>query len=107
MYRNKSVYLKWGYAINYFENKAEYEKWIERGLDMDKYTKYKMCLSIMMVICIKQHLSNIWSSIYENLKQHWGWVEKKALLIKKAPSTKFRKASHINYLGPSRCLSGF
>ena len=24
-----------------------------------KYTKYKMCLSIMMVICIKQHLSNI------------------------------------------------
>ena len=24
-----------------------------------KYTKYKMCLDIMMVICIKQHLSNI------------------------------------------------
>ena len=24
-----------------------------------KYTKYEMCLSIMMVICIKQHLSNI------------------------------------------------
>ena len=24
-----------------------------------KYTKYKMCLSIMIVICIKQHLSNI------------------------------------------------
>ena len=23
------------------------------------YTKYKMCLSIMMVICIKQHLTNI------------------------------------------------
>ena len=23
-----------------------------------KHTKYKMCLSIMMVICIKQHLSN-------------------------------------------------
>ena len=22
-----------------------------------KYTKYKMCLNIMMVICIKQHLS--------------------------------------------------
>ena len=29
-----------------------------------KYTKYIMCLSIMMVICIKQHLSNI----HENLK---------------------------------------
>ena len=24
-----------------------------------RYTKYEMCLSIMMVICIKQHLSNI------------------------------------------------
>ena len=24
-----------------------------------KYTKYKMCLGIIMVICIKQHLSNI------------------------------------------------
>ena len=34
-----------------------------------KYTKYKRCLSIMMVICIKQHLSNILSSIYQKLKQ--------------------------------------
>ena len=25
----------------------------------NKYTTYEMCLSIMMVICIKQHLSNI------------------------------------------------
>ena len=24
-----------------------------------KYTKYKMCLGIMMVICIKKHVSNI------------------------------------------------
>ena len=23
-----------------------------------KYTKYKICLDIMMVLCIKQHLSN-------------------------------------------------
>ena len=37
-----------------------------------KYTNYKMCLTpIMMVIFIKQHLSNIWSSIYEEVKQHW------------------------------------
>ena len=36
----------------------------------------------MMFICIKQHLSNIWSSVHEKFKQHWGWVEK-ALLIKK------------------------
>ena len=36
-----------------------------------------------MVICIKQHLSNILSSVHEKVKQHLGWVEKKALLIKK------------------------
>ena len=48
-----------------------------------RYTKYEMCLSITIVICIKQHLSNIWSSVHEKVKQHWGWLEKKALLIKK------------------------
>ena len=30
-----------------------------------KYIKCKMSLGIMMVIRIKQHLSNIWSSIHE------------------------------------------
>ena len=39
-----------------------------------KYTKYKMGLSIMMVICNKQHLSNIWSSIHDKVKQQWSWV---------------------------------
>ena len=48
-----------------------------------QYTKYKMCLSIMVVIFIKQHPTNTWSSIHEKVKQHWGWAEKKALLIKK------------------------
>ena len=33
-------------------------------------------VSMMMLICIKQQLSNIWSSVYQNVKQHWGWVEK-------------------------------
>ena len=47
------------------------------------YTKYKMCLDIMRVTCIKQPLSTVWSSIHEKDKQHWGWVEKKALPIKK------------------------
>ena len=36
-----------------------------------------------MVTCIKQHLGNIWNSIYEKVKQHWGWVEKKVLLLEK------------------------
>ena len=30
-----------------------------------KCSKYKKYLSMMILICIKQHLSNIWSSIYE------------------------------------------
>ena len=32
----------------------------------------------MMVICIKQHLSNIWSLIHEQVKQDWGWLKKSA-----------------------------
>ena len=32
-----------------------------------KYTKYKMYLSMIMAICIKQHLSNIGSSIHKGL----------------------------------------
>ena len=35
-----------------------------------RYTKYKTCLCIMIITCIKQHLSNIWSSIHEKIKQH-------------------------------------
>ena len=41
-----------------------------------KYSKYKKCLSMMMFICIKQHLSNIWSSIHEKVKlkkERWLW----------------------------------
>ena len=39
-----------------------------------KYTKYKICLRIMMVLCVKEHLSNICSSIQDKIKQHSGWV---------------------------------
>ena len=53
-----------------------------------KYSKYKKRLSMVMLMCIKQHLSNIWSSIYEKVKQHWGFIEKKALLIKKGVGKK-------------------
>ena len=35
-----------------------------------KYTKCKKCVSMMMLICIKQQLSNICSSIHEKAKQH-------------------------------------
>ena len=35
-----------------------------------KYSKYKKCLNVIMLIRNKQHLSNILSSIYENVKQN-------------------------------------
>ena len=43
-----------------------------------------MILNIMMVICIKQHLSKIWISINEKPKQQRSWVEKRALLRKRS-----------------------
>ena len=57
---------------------------INRPRHKHKYTKYKMYLGMMMVIFNKQHLSNIWSSIHEKVKQRWGWVEKKRCLYNKA-----------------------
>ena len=45
-----------------------------------RYSKCKKCLNMMWLICIKQHLSNIWSWIHEKVKQHWAWVEKKLCL---------------------------
>ena len=48
-----------------------------KSLHEYKYSKYKKYLRMMILVCIKQHLSNIWSSIHEKVKQNWGWVEKK------------------------------
>ena len=33
-----------------------------------KCSKFKMCLNVMMFLCIKQHLTNTWSSIQNSLK---------------------------------------
>ena len=53
-----------------------------------KYTIYKMCLSLMMAISIKQHLSNIWRSIYET-----GAELKKSVSYKK--SLYVNRKSHL------------
>ena len=47
--------------INGNENEAENKKNRSQRYDINtpKYTKYEICLSIMMVLGIKQHLSNI------------------------------------------------
>ena len=39
------------------------------------------------MICIKQHIRNIWSSIDENVKQQWGWLEKSVAYKKKQACT--------------------
>ena len=45
-----------------------------------KNSKYRKCLSMMMLICIKQQLSNICRPIHEKGKKQRGWVEKKRCL---------------------------
>ena len=35
-----------------------------------KYSKYKMCHSMMALVCIQQHLINIWSPIDKKVTQH-------------------------------------
>ena len=46
-----------------------------------KYNKCKKCLRMMMLICTKQHLSNIWSPIHEKAKQNWGSLKKKVCIL--------------------------
>ena len=48
---------------------------LDLNLDTDN-SKYRECLSMIMFLWTKEHLSNIWSSIHKKVKQHWGWVEK-------------------------------
>ena len=49
-----------------------------------KYSKYKKCLTIVMLICINQHLSNTWSSNHEKVMQDCGRIEKNVLLLRKS-----------------------
>ena len=73
----------WDYTIDHNENEDGMKNRLHR-FDMNrprpryrhKYTKYKFFLSMMMFICIRQHLSNIWSSFHEKVKQLWDWIEK-------------------------------
>ena len=74
MCKSEARLFKWGYVINGNENEAENENRSSRQ-DINrprrrhghKYTKCKMCLSVIMVICINTHLSHIWSSIHEKV----------------------------------------
>ena len=67
------------YSWDYMINHDRYD--LNRPWPRRKCSKNKKCLSKMMLLFIKQHLSNTWSSIYEKVKQH---QLKKALLIRKS-----------------------
>ena len=62
---------KWIWKLKKVEKKDTTQIYL--GVDMGtNMLKFKICFSIMMVICIKQNLSNVWSSIHKKCKQHWG-----------------------------------
>ena len=50
---------------------------IDLDIDMDTNILNVKCVTI------QQDLSNIWSSIHKNVKQHWAWDKKKRCLWKK------------------------
>ena len=54
-----------------------------RSSDEHKYSKYKKYLTMMMLICIKQHLSNIWSSFHEKLSNTEAELKKSVAYKKK------------------------
>ena len=68
----KQVYLyQWHYMINCNENENYNGKidrinktYIDQDLDMETNIENTACLSKTMSLCDKQHLSNIWGSIY-------------------------------------------
>ena len=41
------------------------------------YYKYKRSLSMIVLTCIKQYLSNIEAQFLQTLSKHWAWVDKK------------------------------
>ena len=51
-------------------------------MDINK-SNIKMCLVMMVVICNKQHISNIWIWLHEKVNQHLGWVYIRRCLLKK------------------------
>ena len=40
---------------------------------------------MMMLKCIKQHLSDIWRSAHGKVKQHWGWNLRVNILLSGNP----------------------
>ena len=50
------------------------------SLDMDTNKVNIKSISLWRCLHVKQHLSDIWSSIHEQIKQHWDWAQRKHCL---------------------------
>ena len=70
--------IRWKWKKDYIDTTYR-----PRSRHRHKYSKCKNCLSMILLTCIKQHLSNIWRPIYGKVKQQWGLVGKKGLFMKK------------------------
>ena len=71
-----SLYLR-DYTINHNENKDKNEKKPNRyeinklrSRNGHKYNNYKKCFSMIVLISINQHLSNIWGSVNEKVNHY-------------------------------------
>ena len=66
--------------------KTEMKNWWRRydiSRPKPRYSKYKKCLNMMLLVCIKQHLSNLKQNSWKReVTLRVGW--KNALLIKKS-----------------------
>ena len=96
VYSRYHLQITWHILKNKQKNECVW-KWGKKGKDIShrydinrprswhghKYSKCMRCLSMILLICIKQYLSNVWSSFHQKVQQHWGWVEKKHCLLKK------------------------
>ena len=87
--KNKCEYLNetisWLIILKRSEEiKNRWHRYDINQTSLNEYAKYKICLSIMMIMCKKQHLSNIWSWIYGTVKQKLKLNWKKAFLRNEA-----------------------
>ena len=71
-----SFHLWWKENLLNHQKVSKYYEHDCRSWHEQKISKCKMRLTVIMLICIKQNLRTIWSSFYEKVKQHGGWVEK-------------------------------
>ena len=86
-------YMYWKWSSKWKNGLHRYDINRTKQTHGHKHTKYKICLSIMMVMCNKQHLSNIWSWSLKKLRSTQADL-KKSIAYKK--SVYFNNNSNTN-----------